>query len=458
VDFASPIGGGKFKQVVKDIVHAEGAPIRQIEARKTKEEERLKLFQDFLSKFKKLQEIYKELENLRKFRELKAEWPAKDLLDVGIDKDFAEPGEYQLQIDQIAGRHSMISDGYESPDDEIGIGYFTYDLPDGDSKSVYIGPSNNTLKGIVRAINSERPLGLQASLINDGSGSDRSWRVVVAAKNTGVDNDIIYPYFYFLDGDFRFYVDDERPAQNALLQFNGFEIESQANRFELLPGVTLELLQGKEDFEFTLNIVPDYAKISAKIKALVDALNAILEFINKQNKLDAHSDTSRTLGGDTTLMTAESRIRNWVFEQFNVGNDWEDEEWFMRLSEVGVRFEKTGLLSFDENKFKKQLMANFDQVANLFSGYGNFIWKIKEMTENFIITDTGVLGGRERGIRDRIKIMDQDITRKEMNLQKREATLRRQFSQLEGLMNSMQGQQQYLQQSFGSPGLLAGAI
>ncbi len=449
-DVSSPVGGGRFKQFVKELIQAEREPIRQAEARKVKQNDKLKLLQEFQGKMRKIIDAYRELDSSRKFRELKADWPDKDLLDVTVDKDLAETGEYQIEIVQLAGRHSMISDGYESPDDEVGVGYFNYELPSGETKSVYIGGGDSTLRGVVNAINKERDLDVQASLVNDGSGGSTPWRIVVAAKKSGMTNDITFPEFYFLDGDIRFYVDDERSAQNAIIKFNGFEIMSPANRFELLQGVSLDLKQAKEGHEFTVIISEDIPKIAGKVKALVEAINGSLEFVNKQNKLDATSDTSRTLGGDTTLFTVESRIRNWVFQSFGVDPD--DEEMMMNLSQVGIQFEKTGLLSFKEDKFKKALESDFDSVRNLFVMEGNFIDKIHEMTDSFLRPEVGALGAREKGIKDRIKAIDEDIARKESAIQRREQTLKRQFATLESLMSSMQGQQQYLQQAMGGGG------
>lgn len=456
MDVGSPVGGGKFKQFVKEIINAERQPIRMMEQRKSKENDKLKLVQEFVGKVKKLPETFRELDSFRKFRELKADLPAqaKDIMDVFLDKDKAETGEYQIEVVQLAGRKSMISDGYESPEDEIGIGYFTYELPDGDTKSIWVGDGNNTLAGLVGAINNAKGLGVQASLINDGSGSDRPWRVVVHGKKSGTDNDLMFPDFYFLDGDFRFYADDERDAQNAIIKFNGFEIMAQNNKFELLPGVTIDLKQSKEDYEFTLNIAEDIAKISGKVKALVDAINGVLDFVNKQNKLDSSSDTSRTLGGDTALVTIESRLRRLVFDNFNV--DEFDEESLLRLSDIGIQFEKTGSLAFKEDKFKKMLTENFSEVATLFAGEGNLCDKLKFITDGFLLPDTGAVTMRERGIRDRIKTIDQQIENKERNLERREQSLKRQFSQLEGLLSSMQGQQQYLQQAMGSAGPIPG--
>ena len=68
MDVPSPVGGGKFKQFVKDIIQAERQPIKQIEIRKAKEQERLKLIQEFLGKVKKLPEAFKELVERTKAR------------------------------------------------------------------------------------------------------------------------------------------------------------------------------------------------------------------------------------------------------------------------------------------------------------------------------------------------------------------------------------------------------
>ncbi|MGE4232240.1 MAG: flagellar filament capping protein FliD [Bacteriovoracia bacterium] len=450
MDISSPLGGGKFKPIIKEIINAEREPIRQIEARKAKENDRLKLVQDFQTKVRKLPELLRELESFNKFRELKADWPAKDIMDVSVDKEFAMPGEYEIEVVQLAGRHSMISDGYESVDDEVGIGVFSYSLPNGESRSVFVGPSNNTLRGLANLINQEKDLNLQASVINDGSGSDQPWRIVVTSKKSGIDNDTEFPEFYFLDGDFRFYADDERSAQNAIVKFNGFEIMSPSNKFELLPGVTLDLLQAKEDYEFTLSITEDTKKIAGKVKALVDSINEVLEFINKQNQLDAHSDTSRTLGGDTTLFAIESQVRNAILANYQV--EEEDEDIRLHLSDVGVQFEKTGLLKFNEDKFKRQMDKNFDQVASLFATPGNFVERAKNMADGFLRPEYGVISSRERGIRERIKKMDDEIIQREDRLDKREKSLKRQFAQLEGLIGSSQGQQAFLQQALGGTG------
>jgi flagellar hook-associated protein 2 len=226
---------------------------------------------------------------------------------------------------------------------------------------------------------------------------------------------------------------------------------------ELVPGLTIDFKKARPGEEFSLSVKEDKEAVGNKISEFIQKINGVLGFINKQNKLDATSDTSRTLGGDTALFTIESRLRTLMFQTFNVASDpEEDDPVYLRLSDVGIQFEKTGLLSFKEDKFKKMVTENFDNIGNLFTGEGNLIERLKDVTEGFLRPETGAVTVREKGIKDRIRAMDNDIVNKERNLDRRETQLKRQFSQLEGLIQNMQGQQQYFQQAIGSAGLIQG--
>lgn len=452
---AGPLAGGRFKPYIKAIVEAERAPIRQIEDRKAKEADRLKVLQEFTAKVRKLTDSMKEIGDFRKFRELKADLGKNDeLIGVEVDGAGADPGEYQVEVTQLAGRHSMLSNGFETPDDEIGVGFFTYDTVGGESKSVYLDSDHNTLRTLVKAINDEKDLGLQALLVNDGTNNDAPWRIIVAGKKTGMNNDIIYPNFYFVDGDIQFSSDEERAAQSAIVKLNGFEILCDKNRIsDLIPGLTIDLKQAREGYEFTLNVKEDIAKISGKIKASLDSINAVLEFINKQNQLDERSDTTRTLGGDSMLRSIETQLRELIVSPISID---EDGERSIRASDLGIQFERTGLLSFKADKFQKMLADDFGDIARYFTSQGGFTDRIQRITSNLVNPSNGLLVERERGFRERTKKMDDDIARKETQISRKEETLKRQFANLEATITNLQNQQQYMSNALASSGGPAG--
>ncbi len=115
-----PVGGGQFKQVVAQIIEAEKQPLKQLEARKKIEDSKMKLFQEFKSKFTGFEKTLNEFSNFRKFRELKVDLgDGTDILSVTVDKERAEPGTYSLTVDSLATRTSAISNGFETMLSEI---------------------------------------------------------------------------------------------------------------------------------------------------------------------------------------------------------------------------------------------------------------------------------------------------------------------------------------------------
>src|SRR5690606_31926832 len=139
-----------------------------------------------------------------------------------VDKNLAETGAYQIEVVQLAGRSSMMSNGFPDPDEsQVGVGYFSYELPNGEVKEVYISEEDSTLNGIANLINRQKGLNLNAIVVNDGVGEDgigqeNAWRLIVTHKEAGALNDAEFTDFYFLDGDEEFFLEKERMAQNSV--------------------------------------------------------------------------------------------------------------------------------------------------------------------------------------------------------------------------------------------------
>jgi flagellar hook-associated protein 2 len=441
-----PIGGGQFKQAVKQIIEAESQPIKQLEARKAKEQSRLKLFQDFKSKFTGLDKALEDVSNFSKFRELKADLgDGSTLASVTIDKEKAQPGTYSLEISELAGRTSVISNGFANPDEaNLGMGYVVMNLPNGDSKEVYVDDDKSSLRGIAQAINNQASSPVRAAVIKDSSNSDEPWKLILTAKKEGASNQIEIPDFYFMDGDKDLNLDDQREAKNAQIKMDGFSIETEGNDIpDFLPGVNLHLKQAASDKPFTLSITEDTQKVSGKIKGLIDQVNGVLGFISGQNKIDESTDTSSTFAGDTSLTNIEYRLRNLMQEAFpGAANADGDGFKLIHLNEIGIEFDKTGTLQFKEDKFQKALEKDFDGISAAITGadYG-FATQLRSTIRGYTQSGTGLLGVREAGIHSRIKQIDDQIDQKTKRLEQRQQSLTEQFSRLEGSMANMQRQQ-----------------
>ena len=103
---------GLPKDIVQRLVDAEREPIRQLERRKKEEESRLKLVNDLSTKVNDITGSLKDLTRFRSFRELMATTGRPELADITVDKQTAEPGTYQVEVLQLAGQSSMMSNGF----------------------------------------------------------------------------------------------------------------------------------------------------------------------------------------------------------------------------------------------------------------------------------------------------------------------------------------------------------
>ena len=439
-----PIGGGQFKQAVKQIIEAEREPIKRLEARKTKEEARLKLFQEFKTKFATLNKTLEDFSSFKKFRDLKADLgDATGLMSVTIDKDTAEPGTYTMQIDQLAERTSVISNGFKDPDlAELGIGFVVANKRNGETAEIFIDTDNASIRGISRLINQRSDLPFHASVIKDAADFEKPWRLLLTSKKDGTEAVGEFPDFYFLDGAEELYVHDDHDFQNALIMLDGFELEAEGNDIkDFLQGVNVHLKQARPDQTFTLKIEEDYQKISGKMKMLIENVNGVLEFIYKQNAIDEQSDTSSTFAGDTSLQTVEYRLRNILHEGFAAGDPESEGFKFYFLHQLGVEFEKSGKLKFNEEKFTKNLENEFDMLAEAITGPYGFAHQLKTIVDGYSQFGTGMLSLREQGLRNRVKRIDDDIARKEMQVERKAKSVTEQFARLQASLSGMQRQQ-----------------
>jgi len=180
------------------------------------------------------------------------------------------------------------------------------------------------------------------------------------------------------------------------------------------------------------------------MKGLVENLNQVMQFIVKQNTIDQTTDTSNTFAGDGTLQTFEYRLRNILHQGFTIEESASGRSSVMFLSQLGVEFDKTGSLSFKEDKFNKALEKDFDLVAQALAGPTGLVNQLRGFIDSYMRSGSGVFQGKEKGIHSRIDSIDQQIEQKTNYLDKKRESLVSQFSRLEATIGNMQRQQQYL--------------
>ena len=439
ISFGS-INTGLPKDIVKQIIAAEQVPVQNMEKQKSKIADKKALVEQLVKLVEDVRGNLTMNASARSLRELKVDTNT-DVMTVAADKNRAVPGNYQIEVVQLAQKSSAMSTGFEDKDESyIGVGFIQYTLPNGDTKDIYVDSENASLSGVAKLINKDTSLGVMANVINDGSGSDTPWRLILSLNKTGDEAAVDFPYFYFVDGDEDFQLEFKRDAHDAKIKLDGFEIEIPENKAaDLIPGVSMDLKRAKPGEEFTLKISEDIDAVGAKVTDLVTKINGVLSFIKQQNTMDEKTDTSRTLGGDIMLQSLQGRIHTAVFK------DVMTDKGYMRAGDIGLSFNRDGMLEFDEKKFTNKLTEDYNTVAQVLTGTftpeggktEGFMDNMSGMVSMALRTPDGLVQSRKRTLSSNIEQIDRRISQKQKYIEEKEKTLKDKFARLEGTISKI---------------------
>ncbi len=421
---------------------AEKIPIQKMEGRKSEFAAKKKLVGELTKLVEELQLMLDKNSSAINFKEMKVHADS-DSVGITVDKTIAHRGNHQLEVTQLAQKSSAMSSGFEDPEKSyIGVGYIQYDLPDGETKDLYIDSENSSLKGIAKLINDDEGNGMSANVVNDGSGTDTPWRLILALDETGDDKIADFPYFYFVDGEDDLYIEFEREAQDAKIKLDGFEVEIPKNSTsDLIPGLTIDLKKARPGEEFTVGVTEDSEAVEKKVVGFIDSVNSVFQFISNQNKLDEHSNTRETLGGDITLQTIESRLRSSIMAPVMTTKGTR------RLSELGIMFTRKGILATDQNKFNSAIKRDFSIATEVFTGAflpdgshsDGIINRLRSFTNSVLRFPSGILRNSAKSLKAKMSSMDKRIADRQRIIDQKEKMMKDKFARLEGTINKIKG-------------------
>lgn len=448
----SGLASGLPPNLVDQVVEAERLPVKSMQEKKTKVEDKIKLVQDFETKLNDITKNLSTMIGARGFSDMKLNSSFPDIISGTLDPDKAVPGEWNIEVTQLAGKPSVVTNGFPDKDKTtIGVGYIKFNTAEGEQE-IYIDEDNSTLEKIAEKINNSGT-DLRATVINDRSDKDESFKLQLTGMKTGDDNEIEFPTIYMLDGKHDFQFNSSIKSQNAKFKLDGQEFEVSDNLVkDIIPGVTLDLKRAQVGTPVRLNVAENHEVISEKIKGFVDAYNAALGFVQNQNKLTKDkqgNDRLGPLGGDSMLRMTESRLRSIIQDpQFTTSR-------YKRLIEFGIEFNRNGTLNFNQEKFSKMVNTDPQGVATFFKGdmvRNGFIPSLRNKISQILDPQTGTVTSRRKNYQDQVSQMDKRIEQKEKSLARSEEMLRNKFAKMEEAMSKIQSQGAASQASLGAIG------
>lgn len=339
------------------------------------------------------------LNTLSNFGKNTASSSASTELSATVDST-AVPNNYSVDITQLATTHSLSSVAFADSDTTtLGTGTLTIRFgttdytpeivpPDTPAPEVYTGfvlnpesstanividGTNNTLEGIMGAINTA-DIGVSAAIVNDGTG----FRLLLTSDATGKANSLeinvndddlndsdTLGLSRFVFSSAATNMDQTAAAKNANFSVNGLAVVSDTNTVEsAISGVKLNLNKISTS-TINLSIQADTGSVINGVSNFVAGYNNFINTVNSLSAYDAEKNIPAVLVGDFALRSINGQVDN-ILRNAVTGLSGA----ISNLSELGITTESDGTLVVDATKLNAALAAYPDEVAQIFAAIG----------------------------------------------------------------------------------------
>jgi flagellar hook-associated protein 2 len=431
INFGGLATGMDTEAIISALMEIERQPIVRLENEKNFINSRQKAFNDLDTKLTALMDAAEAIDSESKLNAPSASIGTEGYFTASADSD-ADLSSYQIEVVSLAQQQKDVSDGYaDSSADEFGTGTISLTVA-GVATDITIDSSNNSLSGIVSAINSA-DLGVTASIINDGS--DTPYRLLLTGDT--VDDDFSLDTSGLSGGTYTApSMTNMVAAAQAQIEVDGITIYSDSNSFDdAISGVSLEVLKtNNTDETSTLTISSDEDATEQLLQGFVDAYNDIVNFIAGQSDAD--------WGNDAAFRTVKRRMQSLLTEGIASGT-------YTTLAEIGFETQRDGTIKIDSSTLSDAMTDDYDSVISLFVGGDDydgistlFADYLDEMTDSI----DGFAATRKDSTDSNLRRIDRRIDSMETRLAHREETLRAQFSAMEDLVSAMSSQGNFLAQ------------
>ncbi|MCC8381484.1 flagellar filament capping protein FliD [Xenorhabdus sp. PB30.3] len=421
-----------------------------------------------------LEKLQTASEELKKFDKLNTTKTSEDhkLFTPSTDSK-ASPGNYKITVEQLAVAQSLqspeVSDVKE-PLGEKGKGTRTITISQSGlgekhkPMSITLKDDETSLENIRDAINKKEG-DVNASIIKAEGNKNY---LILTSKKTGEDavmtidvqgDDKLSKLLNYKSdgkGDGTGVMTQTMEAANAKLTVNGISIVRQSNEIKDAPeGITLNLKKvseketvkvaegepkEKEQFKSeTLVVSRDIEPMQESIKKWVDAYNDLQSTFDSLTKFkavgkgEAASKDNGALLGDGTLKNIQNQLRHQLFAAQNVAD-------IATLNKLGIKQKLDGTLEINKDKLEKNLKEKPANVKAFFMGDGEktgFATQTYNLLKKTLDSHEGTIATATEGINKSLKTLEKQVERTNDTIDATMERYKRQFTELDKLMNSL---------------------
>jgi flagellar hook-associated protein 2 len=395
--------------LVSSLVDVErAAPQERIDSKREIAETQISDFGLLSSALSTLQSAAETLGNESTFNSKSASFTdSTAFIPAALDPE-AQAGDYTFTIDQLAQAQSLSSSAvFSDPSDTVGEGTLTFTFGAWDAvappanpstftantelaaQTITIDATNNTLTGLAAAIN-EADFGVQASIVNDGtghrlvtraaSGLNNQLQITVAESGGSATNTDNADLSRFAFNTSAFQLNQNQIGQDAELTVNGLEVSRSTNTIDdVINGFEFRLAGETEDNAvINVSIEEDKSAGESAVRDFFAAYNTFLDALEPITGFNEETETFGSLANDSLAKSIPGQIR-----QLLVGTVAGLDSTFTSLTNIGIRTELDGTLSINEDDFSDAINNNYDLFKNL------FIPVTQSSTDQITVNSTG---------------------------------------------------------------------
>lgn len=153
-------------------------------------------------------------------------------------------------------------------------------------------------------------------------------------------------------------------AKNAQLEINGLPVTRGSNRIDdVIDGVTLDLLSNTTGTGAQIQLSRETTAIKSSLQALVTAYKDLEETFKVLGDKDSTVEKfGGALAGDSLLQSIRNQLRELITDPSSTpGNT------IKAARDVGLSFDRYGVLQLDESRLDQALQDNFGEVVRMFT-------------------------------------------------------------------------------------------
>jgi flagellar hook-associated protein 2 len=295
--------------------------------------------------------------------------------------NLATAGSHTILVNNLAQTSSQYSDRIANASDTLS-GSLTIQIGSGQSQTITIDSSSNTLQLLAASINAAS-IGVTASVVKDTNGS----RLSLVSNTSGTAGQIT------LGGS----LNDDTTASaisfqqglqglDASLNVDGLDTTSASNTVTgIVPGVTFQLLSVSPNSNqpVQVQITNDNSSIEQAMSTFVSAYNTVVSDIKTQEGKDS-SGNPEPLYGDPTIALIQSQLTQGLLSGAASGS-------IKSLQQLGISVDQYGKLSLDASQLDNALNTNFSDIEG-------FLQNAESFGQSFTKTLNGLSSTSTKGV------------------------------------------------------------